>query len=286
MRAAHAPSPHSSAAEGREVALAVVLPHVDRQVGDPLGVLAVVCERTRSQRPARHREDVVHRAGHHGTHPQGAQAGRGQVDGIEVDLPGGVAEGGSGGVQGDVDRTDGGREQRVGTTAGGRRMQPGRDGPGATGPHRRHSDAPVPEAGPLDVGTGAAHRRRGNRVEEHVGGVAGHHAGPGPDGGVGRDAAVGQPGEEQPGTVVGVRGDQRVGQGARPRAPGLAAVQEPAAVHLPRHQACGRRLGGPHAQPVVGRDPGAAELGEHGHGIGVPLREPGQRQIRRAQCGQ
>ena len=165
-------------------------------------------------------------------------------------------------------------------------LQPGGDRAGAAGPHRGHPDAAVPEARPLDVGAGPADRHRRDAVEVHVGGVAGDHARPGPDGGVGPDAVRGQLGEEQPRAVVGVRGDQGVRERARPRAPGLAAVQPPAAVHPPRSEPGGRWLGRPHAEPVAGLGRGSAELGEDGDGVGVPLGEAGQRKVGRTQRGQ
>ena len=130
-----APGPQQLAETG-QVALAVVLPHVDRQVGHPLGVLGVVGQRPGAQGAAHRGEHVVDRPRDQRAHPQRAQPGGGQVGRGGVDLAGRVAQGRVGRVHGDVGGAERGREQRSGSgprrsTAAGRRP------PGHRRPTRR-----------------------------------------------------------------------------------------------------------------------------------------------------
>ena len=88
----------------------------------------------------------------------------GRSAGSRVDLPGRVAQGGVGGVQRDVDRADGGRQQRVRGTG----RSDGRAARAATAraPPAQTAATPmpaVPEAGPVDVGPRFADRRRPGR---------------------------------------------------------------------------------------------------------------------------
>ena len=155
-------------AEGGEVALAVVLAHVDGEVGDPL-------------RRARRRARAVRRPA-----PGPPSRGRRPPSGPPARARAAPAAGRPAGRP-ERRRPPGPRRAarpaacRATSTApraaarsgsGSAAPQPGRDRAGAAGPDRGHPDAAVPEAGPLDVGTGAADGHGRDGVEVHVGRVA------------------------------------------------------------------------------------------------------------------
>ena len=110
-------------------------------------------ERSCAQRPAHRREDVVHRAGHHGAHAHRPQAGGRQV-GPDRRRPPGPRPAARHRSRAGRRRPRRRRPPAAGPGRGRRLPQPGRDRAGAPGPDRGHPDASVPEAGPLDVRTG------------------------------------------------------------------------------------------------------------------------------------
>jgi hypothetical protein len=101
-------------AELGQVALGVMLPQVDGQVGDPARVRLVMAQRAGSLRPADPCHDLDRRGLYQRAHSQGPPpAALLAVCGVGVDLRGRLLQSVPGGVQGDVDRAQTAQRSQV-----------------------------------------------------------------------------------------------------------------------------------------------------------------------------
>ena len=155
-------------------------------------------------------------------------------------------------------------------------------------PAGRHPDAAVAEPGPVRcTPPGGPTGSAGTSCEADVQGVAARHPGGGP---AARHAAQGRrlATANSRAPSVGGRRDQRVRADARPRAVLLGALQHASRAPCRAGRQRWGRAGSPPTRPsgCPARGARAAQLGQDRHRVGVPLAQPGQRQVLPGQVGE
>ena len=273
------------AAEVRDVALGVVLPHVEPEVADPLRVLRIGRQRRRAHRVVGDPDHRLDRLRHdtpgareRPARPTGRQLG-GQPPSPPSRAPGGPRRG-----RGRAVRCAAGRPGRPAAGARGRR--PAWPGDRRPEPDRRDADPAPGEAGTLEVPAGPSHRLGADSRDLDA--AAGHLR-----------QAVAHPlplrllrshpqlpevdGEQPPGAVVDPGGHEGVAEPVGQRAPRLVAVQDPPRPHLQGGEPLTGALGREHPPRRVGSDAGRVEvrLGEDRQRIQVWLDHAGHREVDR-----
>ncbi|OUE18014.1 hypothetical protein BFL36_14820 [Clavibacter michiganensis] len=281
----------------------MVLPHVELEVGDALGVHRILRERRRAERVRDVHQRLLGGPGGDPAHPLGEQPPLLALREPPVDQPRGLVEGAARRGEGRVHRSQVHQGQPVGTGSRGRGLQGPRQSDRAAVPARRHADRTPVEARALEVPAGGADAAGG--YAGHPQRTARHLDEPPRRPGAGHDLHAGVVEAhrvERARAVGGRRRDERVRERSRERAPRLRPGEHgvagrgvvlrrgpqrvPAALRREDAPRAGERIRVRGSAPAAGPVAPGPLLVEDRERVEVRLHRPGDPEVRGRERGE